>query len=121
MHAETVAFKGNITCDAQYTHLRPHCTPLIQPAVDQNLSSCQWLSSLLENRSVIAQIKHTRTCGFVSMHVKTVVSPFSGRMNTFAYNTVCFFVWKGEEVLGIWHALIFSQVKSPCAVQGLMG
>lgn len=40
------------------THLTPHYTPLIQPAEDQNQSSYRWLSSLLENRSVIT-CRHT--------------------------------------------------------------
>lgn len=57
------------------THLALHCTPLNQPAEDQNLSSYQWLSSLRQNRSVIthnkeATLEYTCTHGFVSVHVK---------------------------------------------------
>lgn len=103
------------------THLRPRCTPLIQPAEVQSRSSYQSLSSLLENRSVIQPDitpgMYMSVCYYSSTlsedHIWASCSKFS---------SFFFFVLVQEDpkrnLAGFY---IYSQVSFGLREQGLMG
>lgn len=89
------------------THLRPRCTPWIQPAEDQNRSSYQWLSSLLQNRSATTHTIRPYLCmqvcfsqalweRWIDLHNQTVLCFFY--VNCWAIGRFVVSVWRDLHV-----------------------